>query len=619
MLRILNYRKQLEKAYKLCPPCEGIVKATVQKQSCLLGLKFTELRKKGVRLLDLNSSHDGISKKTKHLFLMKLVNVILTSFAILNLFFILTKIDFSNKSLKRQIPKWLFVHVLTLKNLFLMALSTSQNMWEIISNCVGFNVLLNMFNNVVDISENLINNLLAVPFAQKTCMLLTTVWTNFNDKVLTNIQPELPKLENATLLCFVGVLLQFISLIWNEKNSNKRKIVCLLMWIILTFTNWKYTPKQYLSIDIGTLQVIASTIIIVSSTFTKKSRPLKQKKMKRISKRHVQKQESNHHLGQFSDCEDEKETTTIAANSSPKSPTSLLNISNTKPVFGHSAFTKQQNFNQKSFQGIRSTSPTTAKDSLNLSFTSAKSCISDFASVSDTASVFNNPLINHNTPDNKKDFDIDISLNRLHLGSPKVRKSPPINTFYMNHDIPRPKPVISPSKLKNVTQNSWVAGGFWRDSNGILLPLNNYSNLSRSSSQTSGFVSLEPNNYNSLPSSHNNSLCGDFECNSVLSEPAYCMMQGRNFATRVAYHNNDSRRLFYPVLNHEQMVYIAPCGFNNMFANKNISLNNNKFTQNLYKRTTGQPSFGVPNINGLNTYRMHKPDKTLKEWFEKDF
>lgn len=362
----------------------------------------------------------------------------------------------------------------------------------------------------------------------------------------------------------------------------------------------------------------ATTFIIASNTFSKKSRPVKQKKLKRISKRHIHKQESNL-LGQFSDCEDEKESATIAANSSPKLPTSPLNISNIKPVFGEAVVMKGQNFNRTSFQNIRSPSLATTKDSLNLSFTSAKSYVSDFASVSDTASVFSNPLINHNTPDYKKDFDIDVSLNRLHLGTPKVRKSPPINTFYMNHDIPRPKPVISPPKLKNITQNSWVAGGFWRDPNGILLPLNNLTNLSRSSSQTSGFVSLEPNNYNSLPSSHNNSFCGDFECNSVLSEPAYCMMQGRNFASRVAYHNNDSRRVFYPALNHEQMVYIAPCGFNNVFANKNISLSNNKFTQNLYNGNTGQPSFGMPNANGLNRYRMHKPDKTLNEWFEKDF
>lgn len=261
-LNILNFRKQLEKAYKLCPPCEEVVKATVQKQSYLLGLKFTELRKKGVRLLDLNSSHDGISKKTKRLFLMKLLNVILISFAILNLVSILTKIDLSDKVLKSQTPKWLFVYVRTLKNLYLMAINTSQNIWEIISNCAGFNGFLNIFNNAVDSSENLVNNLLAVPFVEKTCMHLTTVWAIINDRIVTDILPELPKLESATLLCFVGVLLQFIALIWSDKNSSKRKVVCLLMWIFLGFINWKYTSKQYLNIYIDTLQVSTNFLFV---------------------------------------------------------------------------------------------------------------------------------------------------------------------------------------------------------------------------------------------------------------------------------------------------------------------------------------------------------------------
>lgn len=113
---------------------------------------------------------------------------------------------------------------------------------------------------------------------------------------------------------------------------------------------------------------------------------------------------------------------------------------------------------------------------------------------------------------------------------------------------------------KTVTQSSWVAGGYWGNStsppaaNGLQQHnITNYGQphgsvtqlfpLSRSSSQSSGFVSLSnggPDQLNhshfhpqyqseilgghmSAPTSRPGSICGggDYECNSVLSEPPY--------------------------------------------------------------------------------------------------
>ncbi|MPC18559.1 Transmembrane protein 201 [Portunus trituberculatus] len=107
------------------------------------------------------------------------------------------------------------------------------------------------------------------------------------------------------------------------------------------------------------------------------------------------------------------------------------------------------------------------------------------------------------------------------------------------------KNLVSPPRLsiKNITQSSWVAGGYWghpvspaRDvsSHPAESPFSQVPPstppypLSRSSSQSSGFVSQGsgPTTYRnqgpfSLPNSRHGSHCGEFDHGSVLSEPAY--------------------------------------------------------------------------------------------------
>ena len=106
----------------------------------------------------------------------------------------------------------------------------------------------------------------------------------------------------------------------------------------------------------------------------------------------------------------------------------------------------------------------------------------------------------------------------------------------------RKGPIIRPSQLslcKNVTQSSWVAGGYWQSGvHSKTLPVAGsesqdmstapaFTPLSSSSSQSSGFVSQssQPGIYDgatSLPNSRTGSICGaDFDSFSALSEPVY--------------------------------------------------------------------------------------------------
>lgn len=104
------------------------------------------------------------------------------------------------------------------------------------------------------------------------------------------------------------------------------------------------------------------------------------------------------------------------------------------------------------------------------------------------------------------------------------------------------RPIIRPSQLslcKNVTQSSWVAGGYWQSGvHSKTVPVSGsesqdistapaFTPLSRSSSQSSGFVSQSSqpgvcDGATSLPNSRTGSICGaDFDSFSALSEPVY--------------------------------------------------------------------------------------------------
>lgn len=149
----------------------------------------------------------------------------------------------------------------------------------------------------------------------------------------------------------------------------------------------------------------------------------------------------------------------------------------------------------------------------NDTFTTARSTKS--------SSVFNTSFKNDSTDSSSN--ELHHSLDNLHLSNlnfnPPACTSPVFSVNSVN------RPILSPPKLKNITQNSWTAGGFWKNDITAFPASTDVANLSRSSSQSSGFVSnndpIVPNTYNSLPPSREPSLHGDFEKASILSEPTY--------------------------------------------------------------------------------------------------
>ena len=147
-----------------------------------------------------------------------------------------------------------------------------------------------------------------------------------------------------------------------------------------------------------------------------------------------------------------------------------------------------------------------------------------------------------------------ISANSAGKSPPfEVRRYNPANTSGIDfgfgpsssHNLTN-RPVLKPPRFvyeqpRQVAQSSWVAGGYWHQNRGLISQqeqqqtLPSFPNdLSRSSSQTSGFFSTtneplaanlsgglrnRPDLFASLPNSRVNSVCGDRH--SVLSEPVY--------------------------------------------------------------------------------------------------
>ena len=140
----------------------------------------------------------------------------------------------------------------------------------------------------------------------------------------------------------------------------------------------------------------------------------------------------------------------------------------------------------------------------------------------------------------------------------EVRRYDSANTsgikFSLADSLNSGRPLIKPPRFvyeqpHRVAQSSWVAGGYWHHGRGQNT-LNSHpgalpDNLSRSSSQTSGFVSVSHEAvgtdnmfstsglqqpfgnlaFASLPNSRVNSVCGDRH--SVLSEPVYSNSHGQ--------------------------------------------------------------------------------------------
>lgn len=277
-----------------------------------------------------------------------------------------------------------------------------------------------------------------------------------------------------------------------------------------------------------------------------------------------------------------------------KNENESLHVFGKQPVFENPLNTSYFKFSPKfrspsSLSESYSTKKSVVHDSLNSSFYSDKLDESLIFSTNDSGEV-------------RTELELNKGLSDLHLGTyPNTKK-------FNNTDIPpvfrvsspvltRPKNVLSPPRLGNVTQSSWVAGGYWKPSNEFTNNCGSFSNLSRSSSQSSGFGSQASNQqqpsfenatiFNSLPSSRNNSVCGEYDKFSVFSEPAYHYNTNKNMC-------NPNR--VYPVFKPDQQIYICPKSTNGVgqqrvcnSPSQNLSVLNDTFWS-----TTSSSSFAFP-------------------------
>lgn len=229
---------------------------------------------------------------------------------------------------------------------------------------------------------------------------------------------------------------------------------------------------------------------------------------------------------------------------------------------------------------------------LNRSFYTAKS--------TGTPSVFNRIA-------NNSDNDLNRSLEHLNINfvSPSCT-----STIY---SIKRP--VLTPPKLKNVTQNPWTAGGFWKNDISAFPISTDINSFSRSSSQSSGFVSTNEvvnNQYNSAPASHDHSFNGDAERLSVLSEPAYHFKPINSeqfkplFCPQQLYYKSDNNT-FYPVLTQNNMLYIPSTApqYQNVTMNvaNNSSRNMPETMDTNFIRNDNLSSFGNRSVGSIPQYQ----------------
>lgn len=210
-------------------------------------------------------------------------------------------------------------------------------------------------------------------------------------------------------------------------------------------------------------------------------------------------------------------------------PNSICNMK-TNHVFGSSLFRK-------------STSPTSFSEISQVSAPfRTKTKLSCNDAQSDTASLFDRSYCMNNTT---LDSDLQNSFLKLNLGYNATKCYEPRKDFICfteNKNVCRPRPVLSPAKL-NLKYNF---ANVYPD-----------STLSRSSSQSSGFISQTTNpetKFDSLPSSPANSLHGDLDNISLFSDTLRDKNCGKKY---MCDYFNSMQKSSEPVRNN--LTYFSGC------------------------------------------------------------
>ncbi|KAL3269219.1 hypothetical protein HHI36_008301 [Cryptolaemus montrouzieri] len=375
------------------------------------------------------------------------------------------------------------------ESLNLILVKTFKNL----QGCLGILVILNISRVILN-NEKIPEILPAfmLPYIE-LCQDLSAISFHITNKLLSSIlifvlNFEVVRFEYLTV---VGLAVQMF-LVLIESSMVTIKMNQVLCWSFLVITSWTSTPEIFIYAHL--FQIFCALLILYNSFYEVSQTPKDKNYFKKLPRKTKQEWD------EYSDDE--------ISSQSAKSYRSFYNeLNRSRSPFSltsnHGSPHKTE-CDKLTANNIFKTSPNTAN---NIFKTSPNTANNIFKTSPNTATNLNSSNLYSN---------IRTSLENLHLSNSayKLGKRPPATS--------------SPSEHRTITQNSWVAGGFWKNEDGTIVPIKGDVSLSRSSSQSSGFgsqINEQANAFNnpfySLPSSRKNSLCGDGDLFSLASEPAY--------------------------------------------------------------------------------------------------
>lgn len=467
---IYTFRKQLEKAYGLCKRCDNVLEKLLQTQKLnIFGNRIRQLQRETASLFDLNKPYKGTKKIP---IFIKFVYYFMILFAVLLLINAIATFDYSDGHLKKILPHFLF-YIIRKTKLILNTLvkGTEDLQMEM------YPLFQSMSEHCSNLSEEMekittdLWNTVSEQHVIKHC--LQTAAEKINKFSL--IQRNENHLINCALTATSGLLLQLILSFWS-KNRGLTKVSQIMSWAVLILMSLNRLNGKY---ELLQLLLKVCTLRYFNSNFSDECLfqifcPLfiicttsAEASLERVDTQNKKKLKKRKNIRKLI-----KEDDVFSDLSDCEKFTETNSSSSNK---------------EKTVQLKCDTSNATARADCT-------------------------------TPHNNLETELNTSLSNLDLGS-KHRG------FNSNSS----KPLLSPSKLNNVTKNPWTAGGFWSNpySYSPLEPAP--CNLSRSSSHSSGFGSHtnENVNFNSLPASPGNSVSGGDDHHSVFSEPPYHLGNGQ--------------------------------------------------------------------------------------------
>lgn len=233
------YRKQLEKAYRLCKRCEEVLQRTLQAQNLkIISNRVRQLKKETASLLDLSKPYRGAAKKP---LFIKFVQYSIILFAGLIFVNTLATFDYSDGHLKTLLPQVLFNTARKTKLICSRILKTTDHLQ------------MEMDPILQTMSEQ------CSKFSEEVEKMSTNFWDTINEhhvikrslQLVAEKIPAFPKnvdaerdMINYTFTAIGGLLLQLILYFWNKGEfvTKASQVIC---WILLTALSFNASFEKY--------------------------------------------------------------------------------------------------------------------------------------------------------------------------------------------------------------------------------------------------------------------------------------------------------------------------------------------------------------------------------------